>query len=205
MPRQSCARRAAATPGTPREPRDQTVRAAADPRLTSDSGSETIAGVLGGDRYVPDHDGRPRSSGLRSLRAPRLLVSSGELRSRRRVCGRSLRAARRGGRRVRPEGELGGPCAASTDCASRLCLTRVGSTPIEGYCTSACAADADCTGMQRCGTDRVCEPVPAGSRSAASDRGSTDLGPTWAALLLATLVASRIAKARTPGTSGELG
>jgi len=117
------------------------------------------------------------------------------------VCARHVEVA---GECV-PEGELGGACSASTDCASRLCLTRVGSTPIEGYCTSACAADADCTGMQRCGTDRVCEPVPAGSCSAASGRRSTDLSPTWAALLLAMLVASRIAKARTPGTSGELG
>ncbi len=73
-------------------------------------------------------------------------------------------------------GNAGAPCARSSDCASALCLTRVGTSPIEGYCTTACAEDADCGGMQRCGEEHACEPVPASGCTAASRSTRTPTG-----------------------------
>jgi hypothetical protein len=83
-------------------------------------------------------------------------------------------------------GNAGTPCARSSDCASSLCLTRVGTSPIEGYCTTACAEDADCSGTQRCGEEHACEPVPTSSCSVASPGTRKPAGflPVLAVLLV---------------------
>lgn len=83
-------------------------------------------------------------------------------------------------------GALGADCTVPTQCDSRLCVVRVAPTTGDGYCSTRCMADGECSGpSQFCSADNVCEPRPGGpSCSVGHGRGPRPLAGLMIAVFL---------------------
>lgn len=97
-------------------------------------------------------------------------------------------------------GAFGTSCDSAIECSSRLCLR--GHPSGWGYCTTLCAHDADCGGMQHCedvSGRRVCAPLPP-STSSCSVGARPRLGcrPLFGALvIICAAIANRGSRRRS--------